>query len=160
MAEAAVQVSVTVAGWAERARVARAFTAGVTGPGQTELSRGAVELLVACRQRGVPVGILTAADPRVVAADARRLGIGSLLAWIAGPSQDKAADLRTRTAGTGRVAYVGDTADDVSYARQAGALAVAFTGGYHDADQLREAGPDLTINDLSQFIPLLPAPRT
>ena len=33
MAEAAVQVSVTVAGWAERARVARAFTAGVTGPG-------------------------------------------------------------------------------------------------------------------------------
>ena len=28
MAEAAVQVSVTVAGWAERARVARAFTAG------------------------------------------------------------------------------------------------------------------------------------
>ena len=34
MAEAAVQVSVTVAGWAERARVARAFTAEVTGPGQ------------------------------------------------------------------------------------------------------------------------------
>jgi hypothetical protein len=33
MAEAAVQVSVTVAGWAERARVPRAFTAGVTGPG-------------------------------------------------------------------------------------------------------------------------------
>jgi hypothetical protein len=33
MAEAAVQVSVTVAGWAERARMARAFTAGVTGPG-------------------------------------------------------------------------------------------------------------------------------
>jgi len=33
MAEAAVQVSVTVAGWAERARVARAFTAEATGPG-------------------------------------------------------------------------------------------------------------------------------
>jgi hypothetical protein len=33
MAEAAVQVSVTVAGWAERARVARPVTAGVTGPG-------------------------------------------------------------------------------------------------------------------------------
>jgi hypothetical protein len=33
MAETAVQVSVTVVGWAERARVARAFTAGVTGPG-------------------------------------------------------------------------------------------------------------------------------
>ena len=28
MAETAVQVSVTVVGWAERARVARAFTAG------------------------------------------------------------------------------------------------------------------------------------
>ena len=34
MAEAAVRESVTVAGWAERARVARAFTAGVTRPGQ------------------------------------------------------------------------------------------------------------------------------
>ena len=33
MAEAAVQVGVTVAGRAERARVVRAFTAGVTGPG-------------------------------------------------------------------------------------------------------------------------------
>jgi hypothetical protein len=33
MAEAAVQVSVTDAGRAERARVARACTAGVTGPG-------------------------------------------------------------------------------------------------------------------------------
>ena len=32
MAEA-VQVSVTAAGWAERARAARAFTAGLTGPG-------------------------------------------------------------------------------------------------------------------------------
>ena len=34
MAEAVVEVSMTVAGWAERARVARAFTAGVTGPGR------------------------------------------------------------------------------------------------------------------------------
>jgi phosphoglycolate phosphatase len=126
---------------------------------ETELSRGAMELLVACRRRGVPVGILTAADPGVVAADALRLGIRPFLAWIAGPSQDKAADLRTRTADVGRVAFVGDTADDITYARQAGALAVAFTGGYHDADQLREAGPDLMVNDLSQFIPLLPASK-
>jgi phosphoglycolate phosphatase-like HAD superfamily hydrolase len=83
----------------------------------------------------------------------------SALTWIVGPSQDKAGELRTRTAGISRVAYVGDTADDISYACRAGALAVAFTGGYHDADQLREAGPDLVINDLSQLIPLLRAPR-
>jgi phosphoglycolate phosphatase len=124
---------------------------------ETELSRGAMELLVACRRRGVPVAILTAADPGVVAADATRLGVRSFLAWIAGPSQDKAADLQTRIARAGHVAYIGDTADDISCARQAGALAVAFTGGYHDTDQLREAGPDLMVNDLSQFIPLLPA---
>lgn len=123
---------------------------------ETELSKGAMELLVACWRRGVPVGILTAADPDVVAADAMRLGIRSFLAWIAGPSQDKAADLQARITGVGRVAYVGDTADDICYARRAGALAVAFTGGYHNADQLREAGPDLMVNDLSQFIPLLP----
>jgi phosphoglycolate phosphatase-like HAD superfamily hydrolase len=32
-------------------------------------------------------------------------------------------------------------------------------GGYHDADQLRNAGPDLKIDHLTQLIPLLQAPR-
>jgi phosphoglycolate phosphatase len=124
---------------------------------ETTLSRGALQLLTACQQRGVPAGILTAADPAVVAADADRLGIGSLLYSIAGPSRDKAEHLIRRTASAGRVAYVGDTADDVIYARRAGALAVAFTGGYHLLDRLQGAGPDLITSDLGQLISLLPA---
>lgn len=122
------------------------------------LSQGALELLMACNQLGVPVGILTAADAGVVAADAGRLGIRSLLAWVSGSSQDKAAELQTRNASVGHVLYVGDTADDISYARRSGTLAVAFTGGYHDADQLRDARPDLMVDDLTQLIPLLQAP--
>jgi phosphoglycolate phosphatase len=124
---------------------------------QAELSPGAHEFLLACQRLGVPVGILTAADASVVAADAARLRIRSLLAWVCGSSQDKAARLRSRVASVGRVLYVGDTADDVSYARRAGTLAVAVTGGYHDADQLRDAGPDLIVDDLTQIIPLLQA---
>jgi phosphoglycolate phosphatase len=122
---------------------------------ETELSHGALAFLVACQQLGVPVGILTAADAGVVAADAGHLGIRSLLAWVVGSSQNKAAELRKRTTRVGRVLYVGDTADDICYARRAGALAVAFTGGYHDADQLRSAGPDLVVDDLTQIVPLL-----
>jgi len=126
---------------------------------EAELSHGALAFLVECQRLGVPVGILTAADAGVVAADADRLGIRSLLAWVVGSSQNKAAELRKRTARAGRVLYVGDTADDISYARRAGTLAAAFTGGYHDADQLRSAGPDLIVDDLTQLIPLLQAPR-
>ena len=122
---------------------------------EAELSRGALELLMACQRLGLNVGILTAADPGVVDADAGRPGIRSLLAWISGSSQDKTAELRRRGASAGRILYVGDTADDICYARRAGALAVAFTGGYHDADQLRSAGPDLVVDDLTQLVPLL-----
>ena len=122
---------------------------------EAELSHGALAFLVACQRLGVPVGILTAAEAGVVAADAGRLGIRSLLAWVVGSSQNKAAELRKRTTRVGRVLYVGDTADDICYARRAGALAVAFTGGYHDADQLRSAGPDLVVDDLTQLVPLL-----
>lgn len=128
---------------------------------EAELSHGAVELLMACHQLMVPVGILTAAHAAVVSADAGRLGVRSLLAWISGSSQDKAAELRTRAArvaSLGYVLYVGDTADDISYARRSGSMAVAFTGGYHDADQLRDASPDLIVDDLAQLIPLLQAP--
>jgi phosphoglycolate phosphatase-like HAD superfamily hydrolase len=120
-----------------------------------ELSRGALELLVACQDTGVPVGILTAADPDVVAADAERLGVRSLLTWVIGPCEDKASELRERIAQVGRVAYVGDTADDVSFGRSAGAFAVGFTGGYHDAEQLHGASPDLVVDDLAQLVRLL-----
>ena len=124
---------------------------------EAELSPGALEFLVACQRIAVPVGILSAADAGVVAADATRLGIRSLLGWVSGSSRDKAAELQDRTASVGRVLYVGDTADDVSYARRAGSLAVAFSGGYHSVDQLRSAGPDLIVDDLTQLIPLLQA---
>jgi phosphoglycolate phosphatase-like HAD superfamily hydrolase len=126
---------------------------------ETELSPGVLEFLAACQRMRVPVGILTAADASVVAADAARLGVRPLLSWVCGSSQDKAAALRNRAASVGRVLYAGDTADDVSYARRAGTLAVAVTGGYHDVGRLRSARPDLIVTDLGQLIPLLQEPR-
>jgi phosphoglycolate phosphatase len=128
-----------------------------TASRKTELSPGVLEFLAACQRLRVPVGILTAADASVVAADAARLGVQPLLAWVCGSSQDKAAELRSR-ASARRVLYAGDTADDVSYARRAGTLAVAVTGGYHDVGRLRDAGPDLIVTDLAQIIPLLQEP--
>lgn len=119
------------------------------------LAAGAMTLLSACKARGVSVGVVTGADPAVVAADARRHGIRPLLAWVVGPVVDKAAVLATAAAAGRTVAYVGDTEHDVTSARAAGLLAVATTAGYTPAARLRRAKPDLVIDDLAALVPLL-----
>ncbi|MCL2553144.1 MAG: HAD family hydrolase [Actinomycetia bacterium] len=47
--------------------------------------------------------------------------------------------------------YVGDHVGDVRGARKAGALSVAVATGPCDAGQLREAGADVVLDDLTQF---------
>lgn len=47
--------------------------------------------------------------------------------------------------------YVGDHVGDVRGARKAGALSVAVATGPCSADQLREAGADVVLDDLTQF---------
>ncbi len=58
-----------------------------------------------------------------------------------------------------RVWVIGDTPLDVRCARAIGANVVAVATGIHSAAQLREAGPDLTLDDFSDpapFLDLLP----
>lgn len=48
-----------------------------------------------------------------------------------------------------RAIVIGDTPDDVKCARVAGALSIAVATGGFGADQLRAAGADVVLNDLS-----------
>jgi phosphoglycolate phosphatase-like HAD superfamily hydrolase len=120
------------------------------------LSRGAVDVLTACRARAIPVGIVSGAHAAAVRADALRLGIMPLIDWIAGSATDKASELaRARRVHHGTTAFVGDTAHDVRHARRAGVVAVAHRSGYTHERQLLHARPHVTVTQLAEIIPLL-----
>lgn len=124
------------------------------------LAPGARELLERCKAAGVPVGIVTGADPDLVRVDARRHGIRGLLSWIIGPAEDKRSSLVAAANGKAHnVAYVGDTTHDIASARAAGLIAVGSTGGYTPEHRIRRARPDLVVADLSSLVPFLPATR-
>ena len=53
----------------------------------------------------------------------------------------------------GAEVYVGDHPGDVVGARAAGAVAVAVSTGPTSADDLRDAGADVVLDDLTQFAP-------
>ncbi|MEW2165820.1 haloacid dehalogenase-like hydrolase [Streptomyces sp. NPDC007084] len=62
-------------------------------------------------------------------------------------AEQKALALREHGAGV----YVGDHTGDVRGARTAGAYAVAVATGPCDADELRAAGADVVLGDLTEF---------
>lgn len=131
----------------------------VTAPIAVSPAPGTRRLLDACKERGIPVGVLSAADLEVVARDIRRLALGPLLQFVLAPSTDKVIDLRAMRATHGPLAYVGDLTDDVRAAKAVGAAAVGFSGGYHEADALARAGADLVIADHAELIPFLDGRR-
>jgi phosphoglycolate phosphatase-like HAD superfamily hydrolase len=137
----------------------RTWNAYMVG-GEFRLGRGATELLAAARSLGLPVGVVSAADTEVVRADAAYLGIEGDLAFIRGGATDKAAAIAALVRQYGEtVVYVGDTEYDILSAKQAGAIAIAFTGGYRPAEALRSAAPAAVIDDFFQLARLLATGR-
>lgn len=97
-------------------------------------AHGSLERLVAA---GIPIGVVTAGDRRVVSAQLARLGVADLLGAVvygddAPEQKPHPAPLRRAIAALGhaanpeRTAYLGDTLDDVRMARAAGARAVGI----------------------------------
>lgn len=66
-----------------------------------------------------------------------------------------ATDFLRRNPHPERVWVIGDTPLDVKCARAIGAKAVAVATGYHPAEELAAAGPDLLLPDLADHSPLL-----
>lgn len=122
------------------------------------LMPGAVDMLVALRDRGAHLSVISAAGPDAVGNDLDAHGVRHLFDDIftdAIPKRRWLAHLRDRT-GAG-VAFVGDTEYDVEEALGAGAVAVGYAGGYRPAEALRAAGAHHVVASLSD-VPGLVAP--
>ncbi|HET9381924.1 MAG TPA: haloacid dehalogenase-like hydrolase [Streptomyces sp.] len=108
---------------------------------------GAREAMTAVREAGGRAIVVTAKYEPNAKLHLAHLGIepdavvGDL--W----AERKAEALREH----GAEIYVGDHTGDVRGARTAGALSVAVTTGPCDAAELREAGADVVLADLTQF---------
>lgn len=125
--------------------------------GTATAATGARELLEAARDRGFRIVVVSAADPDVVRADARKLGLLDHLDAVVGAADPKSAALADLVTGSGGAAvlYVGDTEYDVTEALQAGATAVGYSGGYRPAAALTAAGAAVVVGDLRDVVPLL-----
>ncbi|MEV5506335.1 HAD family hydrolase [Streptomyces orinoci] len=108
---------------------------------------GAREAVAAVRELGGRVVVVTAKHPRNARLHLDHLGIEpdtvEGLLW----AEAKAEALRRHGAGV----YVGDHIGDVRGARTAGALSVAVTTGPCGAEELRAAGADVLLDDLTHF---------
>ncbi|MEV7426305.1 MULTISPECIES: HAD family hydrolase [unclassified Streptomyces] len=108
---------------------------------------GAHEAVAAVRELGGRAIVVTAKHGTSAALHLDHLGIepdavvGQL--W----AEQKARALREHAA----TVYVGDHTGDVRGARTAGALSVAVPTGPCDAPELRAAGADVILNDLTEF---------
>ncbi len=108
---------------------------------------GAREAIAAVRAAGGRAIVVTAKHEPNAELHLKHLGIapdeviGDL--W----AEQKADALREHDAGV----YVGDHVGDVRGARKAGALSVAVATGPCDPDELRTAGADVVLDDLTGF---------
>jgi phosphoglycolate phosphatase len=126
----------------------------------TRLAPGVLALLIATEARHIPLGVVSAAQPEAVHADASKLGVLRRLAFVSAGATDKTAVLHRLVATTiGPVAYVGDTEYDIQSALAAGAVPIGVSNGYRPACALRTAGASLVVSDLTELADLL-APAT
>jgi phosphoglycolate phosphatase len=108
---------------------------------------GAVEAVREVVQRGGRVVVVTAKHTPNAEAHLRQLGINPTAVVGNLWSAAKATALRTY----GAEVYVGDHLGDIAGARAADALAVSVATGPISAEDLRAAGADAVLTDLTEF---------
>jgi phosphoglycolate phosphatase-like HAD superfamily hydrolase len=118
----------------------------------TRLARGAETFLAGAKQRGVSVGVVSAAATDAVERDADALGVRPLLAFITGGAVAKRDVLGPLVAAGGPVLYVGDTEYDMTEALAAGATPIGFGRGYRPAAALLGAGAVAIVDDLAELL--------
>jgi phosphoglycolate phosphatase len=108
---------------------------------------GARAAIDAVRRVGGRAIVVTAKHQPNAELHLKHLGIepDALIGWLW--AEAKAEALREH----GASVYVGDHTGDVRGARTAGALSVAVATGPCDADELRAAGADVLLGDLTEF---------
>ncbi|QKV94338.1 HAD family hydrolase [Streptomyces sp. NA02950] len=115
--------------------------------GPTPALPGALEAIEAVRRAGGRSVVVTAKHEPNAKLHLSHLGIApdAVVGWLW--AEAKAEALREY----GATVYVGDHTGDVRGARIADALSVAVPTGPCDADELRQAGADVVLGDLTAF---------
>lgn len=119
------------------------------GLAMQSLLPGAQESLASVVDDGYRIVVVSAKKDTHVRAVLEEVGLSSYVADIVGErfAETKAEALRDH----GALAYVGDHTGDVRGAIGAGAVAVAVATGPTSADDLRAAGADVVLADLTEF---------
>ena len=113
---------------------------------------GMVELLQKCKDRGLPMAIVSnKADPFVK--NLNRIFFGDLVSFAMGESDEiprkPAPDMVHKAMdalGVTEAYYVGDSEVDVQTAKNAGLPCLAVTWGFRNREQLIQAGADIFID--------------
>ena len=123
---------------------------------------GALETLARLHGAGLRLGIATSKARRRLDLEAERTGIGAFLdASVSGDEvaaakpdpEAVAAAIAALGAEPARTLYVGDGPNDVLAGRDAGAITVAVTFGFHP-EEARAVAPDHVIDTLPDLLPL------
>lgn len=116
---------------------------------------GLIDALVELDREGARLGVISAASVDTIKADQERLGLPYLWACLRGGATDKVRVLREERGGRAHAIYVGDTAYDMTSAREAGYRAVGVAEGYTSPRVLRRAGAEAIITDVRELAVLL-----
>ena len=138
---------------------------------QADLLPGAYIALERLVAAGIPIGVVTAGDRKVVGVQLGRTGVADLLgATVFGDdlAQQKPdpAPLRRALAALGHAstpgetAYLGDTLDDVRMARAAGARGVGIHSPFFDPARFYEADAQEHAPSVAAWVDALLAART
>lgn len=142
----------------ERQRVAHSYTVAfaelrASGEIAEPLFPGTRESLIALDRRGWRLGIATGKSLRGTLATLAAHDLGALFATVqtadhaAGkPAPEMILRAMAETAAEPRhTVMVGDTVFDIEMARNAGVRSIGVAWGYHETDELWDAGADLVI---------------
>jgi len=135
-----------------------------THDAMVRLYPGAVEVLSAVRDHGMPMGVVTSKGTPMAMKGIGLFGIAHFFAAIVTADDvplhkpdpypiSHAAGLLGFEAS--ECAYVGDSPHDMEAARRAGAVAIAATWGVASAETLAQAGYDYAIDDIRELPELL-----
>jgi HAD superfamily hydrolase (TIGR01509 family) len=123
---------------------------------------GVLETIVALRAAGQGIGVATSKSRARLDLEAERTGIGELLdvsisgdeVKLAKPDPESvAASIRRLGVDPAATLFVGDGPNDIRAGRDAGAVTVAVSFGFHP-DEARAEAPDHVIDEFGQLLEL------
>jgi len=123
----------------------------------------AMEFLLYCRGRQLPVFILSTVDSESFWGQSNRLGTTPLIRKAYVGVEDKREEigriLEENRLNTSETILVGDMVHDIEAARRAGVTSCAILTGFDPHPKLVKSAPDLIVRDLSELRVVLHAQR-